>query len=112
MNKRELIDMLEELDCPDDTEIRLAFQKGYSLEYNAETVALADPELETCEVCDGSCVEDDGDQEIPCTNCDGTGHYRDDSHAGEDKIIYIGEGYNIGYLPSFAVDALGWPHGR
>lgn len=110
MNIRDLINELEEMaqQAGDETEVRLAHQPRWALEYEIASLALVDPSKETCEVCQGSGMEDDQEGEVTCTNCDGTGTYRDDAQAQAEQIVYLAEGNQIGYLPKAASDELGW----
>lgn len=107
MNIRDLIDELESIaeEAGDDAEVRLAHQPRWAFEYSIQKVELADMSKETCEVCGGSCEDDDGNE---CDNCDGTGFYQDDPEQDGKKIVYIAEGNQIGYLPKAAADALEW----
>jgi DnaJ-class molecular chaperone len=107
MNIRDLIDELESIasEAGDDTEVRLAQQPRWAFEYSIQKIELADMDKGTCEVCDGSGTDDDGEN---CDNCDGTGFYQDDLDLAGKKIVYIAEGNQIGYLPKAAADALGW----
>ncbi len=64
---------------PDDVEVRLAFQPNWPFEYSIDD----GPDILVVEV-------------------------QNDAYERHDKIIYLPEGSQIGYLPGVAARSLGW----
>jgi len=84
MTVKQLIRQLE--DFNPDSEVRLAIQPSWPFEHsigNVVSVSLTDEDA-------------DDDEEVP-----------DYANTGEE-IVYIGEGYQVGYLPGQASSELGW----
>jgi hypothetical protein len=84
MTVKQLIRQLE--DFNPDSEVRLAIQPSWPFEHsigNVVSVGLTDEDA-------------DEDEEVP-----------DYANTGEE-IVYIGEGYQVGYLPGQASHELGW----
>jgi len=63
----------------DDVEVRLAFQPHWPFEYSIDS----GPDILVVEV-------------------------QNDAYERFDKIIYLPEGFQIGYLPDIAAKSLGW----
>jgi hypothetical protein len=109
MNIQELIDQLTDLkeSYGDDIEVRIASQPSWPFEHDISQVEMVDfSEGEQCGYCGGS----GRDEEEECPECEGSGTVKDPDETG--KVIYLGEGLQIGYLPSQATEALGWKEGR
>lgn len=109
MNIRDLIETLDDFaqEFGDDTEVRIAFQPSWPLQYNVgDVVSAASKQIDcTNELCDeGQSTEDDEEE---CATCEGTGYVPDE----KSTVIYIGEGgqcYDEPYLPASASEELGW----
>lgn len=111
MNICELISQLEDLkeQYGEEIDVRIAEQPRWPFENEISQVEVANLASETCDVCDGSEVEvDEDDREVPCSNCDGTGVHRKDGKTEDEWVVYIGEGQQLGYLPTAACNVLGW----
>ena len=88
MTVQELIEMLE--DQPQDAEVRLAFQPSWPLEYRVSGVA-GPIEMRNQLLMD-ELDDDDDDGELEAKALDEV----------DCDVVYIGEGGQIGYLPSIA----------
>lgn len=89
MKVHELIGYLE--DMPEDAEVRLAIQPSWPFEHRIGNVVEVNLNSEEHEACDGE----------GCAECQSTGRTNAD---GEDVVVYIGEGGQIGYLPGAVKD--------
>lgn len=106
MNIRELIEALESIaeDYGDDVDVHIAEQPSWPFENEINGVEVVDfSKGEPCEMCDGKGKA--GGEE--CENCNGTGNYKEEGEEGE-KVAYLVEGRQIGYLPGAASKTLGW----
>jgi len=92
MTLQELISQLQDFaeDYGDDTEVRLAFQPSWPFEHSIGAVALVDVNT------DDRDLDDDGDD------------FSYEASGSEEFVVYIGEGRQIGYLPSEAKAELDW----
>jgi hypothetical protein len=111
MTVREMIDELEEIaaEYGDDVDVRMAQQPKWAFEYGITEIVAVNISEETCNVCQGSCYEEDEDgKEVKCKNCNSTGKCRKDKKQEDEVVAYLGEGRQIGYLPGVASEALGW----
>lgn len=81
----ELMALLEEMDP--EAEVRLASQPAWPFEWTISTVV----EVEDSKI--------EGDQET------GEEFWRE---TGAGRIVYIAEGQQLGYLPGYVSDQLGW----
>ncbi len=108
MNVRELIEELEGFD--EDTEVRLAFQPSWPLQYHvADVIEVAADEHDVHEsgVCD-TCGEDFSGLDDPTIAIEQ--HLSDTAGSGK-TIVYIAEGgqlYDEPYLPGHVARELGW----
>lgn len=104
MTVEELIDALTEMvDCGEvtpDAEVRLAIQPSWPFEHSAASVVVPTANCEQCEVEPGAKHEDG------CPAGPGIVGPLDPSDPA--KVVYVGEGQQLGYLPGTARDALGW----
>lgn len=82
MTVRELKDLLE--DFEDECEVRFASQPGWAFEYEIDDAVSPDARE----------VDDDGEP----------------AEAGDEAVpvVYLVEGRQIGYLPGFVADSIGW----
>jgi len=117
VNVRELIEALEDLDAP-DSEVRLAFQPNWPLQYGIGDVVVDDGHEH---VLDGPypdddrrmlwvCEDDDCDIELEGP-ADGTPPTDVPAPTVGSGTVYIGEAgqiYDAPYLPGSAAAALGW----
>jgi len=102
MTVGELREALEDFD--EDTEVRLAIQPRYPMQYTVGEVA--EVELGEDESRDTECRECGGEG---CENCGGSGTVEPDGET--HKVVYIAEGSDVReapYLPGLAARALGW----
>lgn len=113
MTAGELIHALSQVDHT--AEVRLAFQPDWPLEYNVGQVATGGSELADTEVLrddDGWCLERYGEQfEGPFETAELAQAKLDELLAKAQEgnpTVYIGEGGQLGYLPTDAAKALGW----
>lgn len=107
MNIREMIEQLEEIAQAhgDEIEVRIAEQPHWPFENSISQIVAVNLSEETCEVCQGSQEDDDGNK---CDNCDGSGIYREENKTEDEFFVYIAEGQQIGYLPGAVSSELGW----
>ncbi len=108
MNVGEMIAELEGLD--EDTEVRLAFQPSWPLQYHvADVLEVAADEHDVGEygVCD-TCGADFSDLDDPTAAVEQ--HLSDTAGTGK-KVVYVSEGgqlYDEPYLPGHVARELGW----
>lgn len=85
----ELKDILDE--CNDDDEVRFVGQPSWPFEYQiADAVRVLEQDI-----IDG--VEDDEDSDMD-----------PDEYENATGIVYLSEGYQIGYVPRVVLKAVGW----
>lgn len=84
MTVQDLIDQLE--DCDPNAEVRLAIQPSWPFEHSVRDVVEVD------------LTDKDADEDEEVSDYENTG----------ERVVYIGEGRQIGYLPGVARDHLGW----
>lgn len=119
MTVQELIEILQ--DMPKGSEVRLAFQPTWPLQFRVGSVAEAsecdrcDLGLVECAKCDGTGAADETPRPDgrPCSWCQGEGTEECD-HSGADSVVYLGEGGQCSdpYLPGAASIELGWREAR
>lgn len=113
MNIIELMEKLEDVrrDYGDDVTIRIAMQPHWPFEYSVGTVEINDPSqlLEAVEDEDGwHVIAPDGAEVAgPLTREEAFGKIDGTTIEGE-RVLYISEGSQIGYLPGDARMVLGW----
>ena len=135
MTKSEIVEALEFL--PDDTELRFALQPGWPFEYSIDSVAvMVDPKIikslikekeqelltyaneratdSAKDKVDYIQISDDGDG---IDMYDSDGEYLDGrvfdwwgplAHDEIEKVVYLSEGSQLGYLPGNVKSELGW----
>ena len=104
MTVQQLIEALSDFDP--EAEVRLATQPNYPFEYEVSEVASLEDAPQVCEDCGSENVKlsDDG-KERACLDCESC---QTGDDLANDKIVYLGEGRQLGYLPGRAARALGW----
>lgn len=103
MTVTELIEELEALreDCGGETEVRFASQPNWPFEYSIGEVVSTSSEEENAILRMEMKAEGATDEEI-------AKELGDPDDDGNDAVIYLSEGRQIGYLPEAARDVLGW----
>ena len=104
MNVGELKALLEEMD--DDAEVRIASQPSWPFENEvASVIVMQKPkELLSDEEVDAMSQSEREHYMDACDN----GEFVDPHEMPEGDIVYIGEGRQIGYLPTRVKGRLGW----
>lgn len=109
MRKRDLVEILEELE--DDDEVRIAHQPSWPFEYSIDDRAMTVVDIEQRQTdLANSGDDDDGLGSGMPAGIEGGDTYRISYAAGNapKKILYLAEGQQLGYLPGFIKDELGW----
>jgi hypothetical protein len=87
MKVQELLDLLE--NCNPEAEVRFASQPNWPMEYSIKSNQIYDCEEETQFMTE---LDDDGDEIVKSV----------------PKVIYLIEGKQIGYLPGWVAEEIGW----
>lgn len=110
MTLNELIEQLtalqEELGN-EDPEVRLAIQPQWAFEHSIDQVVLPNrPRIITASEFEAMSEEEQERANEAADRDEVT--FLDDGEQAPDRVIYIGEGRQVGYLPGEASRALGW----
>ena len=103
----QLTDLQEELNPGEDPEVRLAIQPQWAFEHSLSGVVMTgDAQVVTRDEFDAMSEEEqERAQELAE---EGEVILLDHGEEAPERVVYLGEGSQVGYLPGEASRALGW----
>lgn len=110
MTLNELIEQLTDLQNQlgnEDPEVRLAIQPQWAFEHSIDQVVLPEQPRYVTQAEFEAMSEDEQERASEAADRDEV-EFLDDNQLRPERVIYIGEGRQVGYLPGTASRALGW----